>query len=110
MFGLGLEPGTARRVAGALWALAAACGVMLWIDPRWLRPLYVGLIAVSFPIGLVTSHVVVGIVYFGVVTPIAVVFRIMGRDSLGRKFDGSATSYWTARPPVVDVARYYRQF
>ncbi len=110
VFGIGLAPETALRVAVALWGLAALCGVLRFVAPRWLRPLYVGLMALSMPIGLVMSHVVVGIVFFGVVTPIALMFRLMGRDPMRRKFDRSARTYWTPRSAVVDVARYCRQF
>jgi Saxitoxin biosynthesis operon protein SxtJ len=110
MFGISLGPETTQRVAVALWGLAVVCGVLRFVSPGWLRPLYVGLMAVSLPIGFVMSHVVVGIVFFGVVTPIALVFRLMGRDPLERKFDRGAATYWTRRSPVVDLARYYRQF
>lgn len=110
VFGVSLGPEAAQRVAGVLWGLAAVCGVLRWAAPVWLRPLYVGLTAVSLPIGFVMSHLVVGIVFFGVVTPIALVFRLMGRDPLQRKFDRSAATYWTRRSRVVDLARYYRQF
>ena len=110
IFGMGLGSDTAFRVALALWTLAVVCGVLRFTAPTWLRPLYVGLMAVSMPIGLVMSHVVVGIVFFGVVTPIALLFRMMGRDPMQRKFDRDAPTYWTRRSPVTDVARYYRQF
>ena len=110
IFGASLSPASAFRVALALWALALVCGALRLAAPMWLRPLYVGMMAVSFPIGLVMSHVVVGIVFFGVVTPIALVFRLRGHDPLQRKFDRSATTYWTRRHPVADPARYLRQF
>jgi saxitoxin biosynthesis operon SxtJ-like protein len=110
ILGLDLRADTAWSVALTLWALSAVCGVLRWTAPGWLRPLYIGLMAASLPIGLVMSHMVVGIVFFGVVTPIALLFRLMGRDSLRRKFDRSASTYWVPRRSVRDVARYYRQF
>jgi Saxitoxin biosynthesis operon protein SxtJ len=110
IFGFSLGPDAAQRVALVLWAVAAACGVLRFVAPAWLRPLYVGLMALSLPIGLVMSHVVVGIVFFGVVTPIALLFRLMGRDPMQRKLDRQAPTYWTRRRAVTDVARYYRQF
>jgi Saxitoxin biosynthesis operon protein SxtJ len=110
VFGIGLGPETALRVTVALWGLAALCGILRFVAPRWLRPLYVGLMAVSMPIGFVMSHVVVGVVFFGVVTPIALIFRLLGRDPMRRKFDRDAKTYWTRRSAIVDVMRYYRQF
>jgi hypothetical protein len=108
--GIGLGPETARNATVVLWGLALVCGVLRWIAPAWLRPLYVGLVAMTLPIGFVMSHFVVGIVYFGVVTPIAVIFRVMGRDPLQRTVDREAATYWVRRNPTVDLARYYRQF
>lgn len=110
VFGIGLGPQTALRVAVALWGLAALCGILRFVAPRCLRPLYVGLMAVSLPIGFVMSHVVVGVVFFGVVTPIGLIFRVIGRDPMTRKFDRDAKTYWARRSAVVDVTRYYRQF
>jgi Saxitoxin biosynthesis operon protein SxtJ len=110
LFGVSLESGSARRAAVILWGLAVVCGVVRAVAPRWLRPLYVGLTAVSLPIGFVVSHAVIGFIFFGIVTPIALTFRLMGRDPLRRAFDRGAATYWTRRSPVVDLARYYRQF
>ena len=110
LFGIGLGPETAQRVAMGLWVLAAVCGLLRGLAPRWLRPLYVGLMAVSLPIGFVVSHVVVGIVFYGVVTPIGLIFRLMGRDPLCRTFDRNARTYWTPRRPATDLSQYYRQY
>jgi hypothetical protein len=110
ILGFDLRADTAWRVALALWALSAVCGVLRLTAPNWLRPLYVGLMAASLPIGLVMSHIVVGIVFFGVVTPIALLFRLMGRDPLQRRFERRALTYWVPRRSLTDVAKYYRQF
>lgn len=108
--GLGLEPEIARRIGVGLWSLAAGCGVLGWAAPGWLRPLYVGLMAVGLPVGFLLSYLVMGVVFFGVVTPIGLVFRAIGRDALARKLDRDAATYWTPRRPVTDFGRYYRQF
>jgi hypothetical protein len=110
IFGVSLGPERAWRIAAVLWGLAAMCGVLRIFAPRWLRPLYIGLVAVSLPVGLAISHGVVGIVFFGIVTPIALAFRLIGRDALERTFDRAAATYWAPRTRIADVARYYRQF
>ena len=45
----------------------------------------------------IVSPVVLGLLFFGVITPTAVVMRAMRRDVLGLKFDASAKSYWIRR-------------
>jgi hypothetical protein len=47
----------------------------------------------------VVSPVVLGAIYFGMFAPIALVFRLRGRDILMRRFDAAAPTYWTPRDP-----------
>ena len=109
LFGAALTAETARAVGIALWALAGGCGLLAAVAPRWLRGLYVALTLLTLPVGWVISHVALGIVYYGVLTPVALVFRLIGRDPLRRK-RAAAESYWIRREPTTDVSRYYRQF
>ena len=110
IFGFGLSEAAAARTAYALWALSAACGLLAAVAPALLRPLYIGLSAVTLPIGFVVSHVVMALLFYGVFTPVALLFRLIGRDSLCRRFDPAAESYWVKRDATPDVNRYYRQF
>jgi hypothetical protein len=103
------EP-AARTTAIVLWGAAALCLVLSRVAPVALRPLWVTLIAITFPIGFVVSHVVLGVVYYTVFTPVGLLFRLIGRDPLERRFEAARTSYWVARKPVTDVKRYFRQY
>ena len=80
------------------------------VAPRANLPLYVGLTVLTYPIGYVVSHVVMGLVFFGMLTPLALIFRLIGRDVLHRSFDESSKSYWVDSKPVKDPRRYFRQF
>jgi hypothetical protein len=55
-----------------------------------------------FKLGLVlhriTNPVIMAALFYGVVTPIAVVFRLMGRDQLGLQYDKRIRSYWVTHP------------
>ncbi len=110
VFGFALSESAANRTAYILWALSVACGLLAAVAPNALRPLYVGMSAVSLPIGLVVSHVVMALLFYGLFTPVAFVFRLMGRDPLDRRFDPTAESYWVERKQIEDPLRYYRQF
>lgn len=101
---------SARATGIVLWVVAALCMVVGRVAPGALRPLWVTLMAVAWPIGLVVSHVVFGVVYFCVFTPIGLVFRLIGRDPLARRFEPARTSYWVEHKPVTDVRRYFRQY
>lgn len=83
-------------------------GLLGWIRPGWMRPAWVALIAVSWPIGWIVTNVALGILYFGIITPIALVARIMGRDALHLSGWRSTPTTWRARAKV-DLGRYLRE-
>ena len=97
-------------LAGLLWTLAAVISGLGLARPAWIRPVFVGWMLAAAPIGWCVSRLILTVVYFLVVTPIGLLRRLGKRDPLGRQFDRTASSYWTARPPAADPARYFRQF
>ena len=108
--GFAIPAATAGPISYALWTLAALCLLLGLIAPQLLRPLFVGLTLVSLPIGFVVSHVIMAVLFYGLFTPIGLIFRLIGRDPLQRKFDREAESYWVAHETPRDAKRYYRQF
>jgi multisubunit Na+/H+ antiporter MnhG subunit len=110
IFGIGLSADGARIAAYVCWVLAAASLAGSLTVPEALRPLYVGLTAISLPIGFVVSHLLMAIVFYGLLTPIALFFRMIGRDALQRRLEPSAKSYWQQRRIVDDRGRYFKQF
>lgn len=95
--------------AGILSGLALVLGIVGLVRPTALRLLFVAWMIAAFPIGWVISHILLLIVYYGVFTPIGLAFRVIGRDPLElRRRDVS--SYWTPKPQVADLHRYFRQF
>jgi hypothetical protein len=110
LFGFGLSEPVSVQVAAACWVVAASSGVLAVAAPSALRPFYRALTAVSLPIGYVVSRAIMALVYFGIVTPIALVFRLAGRDALARRRDPARRSYWEPRAAAGDIKRYYRQF
>jgi len=101
----------APQVSYALWGGAAVIVVLYYAVPAIQKPLYLGWLYAAFPIGWVISHVVMGIIYYLVITPIALIFKVMGRDALDRAVDKDAKTYWVEhRTGVGDPSRYYRQF
>lgn len=80
------------------------------ITPQILRLPFVVWMLAAFPIGWFMSHVLLGIVYYGVVTPIGLILRLRGRDSLQLKPQADASTYWIVRPRASAPSRYFRQF
>ena len=75
-----------------------------------IRPIYVGWMGVTYPIAFVVSHTLLAVTYFGLFTLVGGIFRLIGRDALGLKFDRAAASYWVTRPPQHDMRRYFKRF
>lgn len=103
-----------RDVPPALmWSVAALAVFSLvaaFVAPRANRPLFIGLTLVSFPIGFVMSHVIMAALFFVVLTPVAAVMRIIGRDPLHRRVGPSAASYWSPVERARAKSQYFRQF
>lgn len=97
------------------WALAIfAVGFFIFLSSiislRLTRAIYVVLMAVTFPIGLVVSFMLLAIFYFLLLTPLGLIFRLIGRDALCRKFDPTIESYWQQRKPPESFEYYFHQF
>ena len=94
----------------AVWALGIIIFLTSLISIKLTRLIYLGLILITFPIGLVVSFILMVLFYFLLITPLGLVFRLMGRDLLNQKFDREAKSYWVEREPPENLSRYFHQF
>ena len=73
-------------------------------------PIYVGLTVLAYPIGFVLSYLIMGFLFFVMITPLGLFFRLVGRDPLERAFDPEATTYWADPRPRRAKGSYFRQF
>jgi hypothetical protein len=90
--------------------LAVAVGIVGLIRPGAVRWLFVGWMILAFPIGWLISQLTLLLMFFGIITPFALFFRIIGRDPLRRKEPPGTTSYWTVKEQPADPRRYFRQY
>jgi MFS family permease len=97
-------------LALVLGILAAAVGLMGLLWPCAIKPIFVGWMVLVFPIGWIISHAILGIVFYLNFTPVALLFRIIGRDALALKPRPNVASYWSPKPKPRDKAEYLRQF
>ncbi len=75
-----------------------------------IRPVYLVALVATFPIGLVVGPIVMAAIFYLVFFPVAILFKIIGRDTMTRQFDDNLSTYWVERRPTTDVKRYFRQF
>ena len=96
------------RLALAYGIAAVTVGGLGLVWPRLVRPVFVGWSVVAFPIGWIVSTLVLGVLFYGIFTPIGLAFRAAGRDVLAlRRQD--ATTYWKVKPAAKDPREYFRQ-
>lgn len=100
----------APETAFRLWGIGAVVSVLYYAIPPIRKPLYLGWMYAAYPIGWTISHVLLGITYYLVLTPIGLVIRLLGRDPLERRFEADRGSYWSRHQPDARPARYFRQF
>ncbi len=95
------------------WALALAALFLLaaLVRPRILHPLNRVWAQFGAALHKIVSPVVLGLLFFAVVTPLAMLMRLLGKDPLRRGFDTGASSYWLKRDqPTPDARSLRRQF
>ena len=97
--------------AWTLWlgAIGLAVGLACILAPRVARPLYLVWMALGCCIGLIVANVVMAAIYFLIVTPIAILMRLAGRDPLRRGIERERASYWDDVQKSSDAERYFRQ-
>jgi hypothetical protein len=89
-------------------AAGVVVGVMGLVRPSAIRPIYTGWMIAAFPIGWTVSRVMVLLMFYVVFTPVALIFRLMGRDALQvRRSQGS--SYWSVKNKAGAAETYLRQ-
>jgi hypothetical protein len=100
------EATTAALVA---WGAGAALGLPGLTGTRLALPGYWLWMGVAFVLGSVMGRVMLGAVWFGLITPMGLVMRLGGRDRLTlRRRD--APSCWIDLPPPDGPERHERQF
>ena len=96
------------------WPLASltaafAIGLPGIAFPGLLKPIYVGWMIAAFPIGWTVSHLLLGSIFYLVISPIGLFLRAFGHDPMRRKFDREAKTYWLEHERA-DTARYFRMY
>ena len=96
-----------------LWwmsGIGIVLGGFALIAPMALKPVWIVVSIVTIPIGLCISYVLMALLYFGLFTPVALLFRAIGRDRLDRRLDPAVASYWVEKTSQRQPASYFRLF
>jgi len=94
----------------SLGVLAVLIGTMGLIKPAAVRWIFVAWMVLAFPIGWLVSQLMLALLFFVVLTPVAILFRLRGRDLLARKPAPAKSTFWTKKSMPENVESYFRQY
>jgi hypothetical protein len=92
------------------WILFALAGMFLvtgLVWPRALRLFYVVWMRFAALLAWINTRVLLSALFFLVLTPVGLVFRLMGKDLLEQKIDRSKATYWVKRNPAEHAEQNY---
>lgn len=96
------------RPAPLMFGVSALFGVVTLMRPALLTPLNRAWMALAALLHRIVSPIVLALLYFVVIMPVALVMRATGRDALRRRFDPDAATYWIPRSPPGPSAESFR--
>ncbi len=100
-----------NHVAGSVVVLAGLVMILTAeLRPDALIGLHRSWFRVTFFLGAVLIPVILGAIFFFVVTPIGLLRRVLGRRGLDLRFKAKDNSYWQTRLPSARKIDYERQF
>ena len=82
------------------WVVAAVLVPWSLLAPASLRPFYTSWMRLALVVGGVMNYVILGIVFFGVISPMGLVMRVLGYNPMDRGRDQSATTYRKVSRPL----------
>ncbi len=98
---IGLWPLVFRNEAPRLWALILA-GALLGLGmaiPQSLKHIHFAWMKVGHVLGTINTKIILGIIYYGLVTPMGFAMRLAGKDSMHRVLLQDAATYRVVRAP-----------
>jgi hypothetical protein len=108
---IGLWPAVIRGAGPRSWALVVAVLLLVpaLLAPRVLTPIYRIWMTVGEALGWINTRILLGVVFYGLITPMGLARRLRSEDPMRRRHDPGAQSYRVPKPPRPG-AHMNRQF
>ena len=83
------------------WIISLGTLIMLVaiLSPRGIHPFRVGMETIGHWMGIFNTYILLTLIYFFLFTPLNLIFRITGKDTLKLKWNKRVESYWTEMTP-----------
>ena len=98
---IGLWPWIWHGAGVRAWALLLSCALVVpgILFPRILTPAYRGWMVFAEKLGWFNTKILLGLIFYGILTPIGLVRGMFGKPSFTRGFDKQAESYRVLKSP-----------
>ena len=96
---IGFWPLLLRSEPLRLWALGPGAALMIagTLLPAVLAPIFKGWMWIGHVLGWINTRILLGLVFYGLVTPIGIVFRLMGKDAMRLVAQEASSTYRVIR-------------
>ena len=98
---IGLWPAIVRSEDPRFWSLVLG-GTLVVLGlalPKSLKHIHSGWMKIGHVLGTINTGIILGIIYYTLITPMGVIMRLMGKDSMHRVLVKDATTYRVVRAP-----------
>jgi len=98
---IGLWPLVVRSESPRLWAMALGSLLIVLgaVAPQSLTQVHAGWMKVGHVLGAINTKIILGIIYYLLITPMGLVMRLMGKDPMHRALMQGADTYRVVRAP-----------
>ncbi len=98
---IGVWPVLFRGETPRLWAmiLGSLLVILGAVAPQSLKQVYGGWMKVGHVLGSINTRIILGIIYYLLITPMGLVMRLMGKDPMHRALTQGTDTYRVVRAP-----------
>ena len=75
------------------WIVAAVFAVSALILPQILKPVFLLWMKIGHVLGWINTRIILGVVFFIIFAPVALLMRLFGNDPMHRRLDETASTY-----------------
>jgi len=98
------------HLALGFWVAGVLLGTFAILIPSSAKGLYKIWMGWALIMGTIVTRTILAVIFFGVITPVAILFRLVGRDALKLKKGIGVSTYWSNLYKISDRSYYNRLF
>ncbi len=82
------------------WTIASVFLIVSIIHPKLLNQVYKLWMEIGHVLGWINTRIILAVLFFGILTPVGLIMRILGKDPLLKKVDANLASYRVICKPI----------